>query len=648
MEEQAINILESENAEDYTNLDEKNFSLPEIEGFWNFVRNLKSNCKTFYKNIKKHINFQSDKSFTNIVYLTTECPLYMSNVERMDSPVDFIFKIRNQYPDNNICLLIPIIGLSKDTKISKKFTLEIADRFYELERTSINFNIFSENRNWECSLYRFSQNELNIKIYGIYSPSFSYLKNIEELKTFEKLISFMKAVRSVVKNLGKEGFKPDIVHSETLPFYLGVEFEPKFPANIKVLQVFENFAKMEREKQEAFWSAINLVDKEGMKKICSDIYIQNCFARLFNLPVKEILPKMGNCINLIYENYRMFHNSEVGEYKNHGDIIFRHLNNRIKKLFPAITLHGTDYYYPFLSSLSNCAFWAVYSKTYYSDLYSEGLASPQIMKEIIKTTDKSGYVQPVISIEDYLGAIESKTKNKKLFIKEFSSDSIKTDFINKTMFKNPDNIKIYGYLDSFYDAPLLFANPKSDIFEEGIDILFSAVLKLFERNRNIQFIISMKDGLKNNYVKSFVEFLQNNKIFMGRWVYVDGEFNLNKIFSAADIYLYPARFCDKSLNHVLGIKYGCVPIVSNAGILNDTVIDIFDNISDGNGFKTKESLLREDENTNIYIDYIEKALEVYNTNPSSWGIIIRNGQEFNKENDFLVLEHYNNIYKSIL
>ena len=89
-----------------------------------------------------------------------------------------------------------------------------------------------------------------------------------------------------------------------------------------------------------------------------------------------------------------------------------------------------------------------------------------------------------------------RIKNKKIIIKEFSSDSIKTNFIDKTIFKNSQNVSIYGYLDSFYDSPLLFANPDSEVYTEGADILLNTILKLFERNRNIQVIISIKDGLK--------------------------------------------------------------------------------------------------------------------------------------------------------
>ena len=627
-----------------------------------FIYPLKLNYRLLKKFLRKYINSKLDKNFTNIIYVTASCPNYVPNSDNSESPADYIYEMRKQYPDTNICLLIPILGLSNDVKISKKFKLDFENKFFELERTSVSIDFFAQNKKWEAILYKFNKNEDNITVYGIYSTAFSYLKNPEELQTFEKSVMFMKAVREIAKNLYKENLRPDIIHSRFLPFFLGAEFEPKFPAGIKILQIFENFAGMEKQKQEPFWSLINIADKLTLQRICTDSYIQECLCKLFNLSYPNKLSKMLDCISLIYENYKLFHNTESKEYKNHGDIIFRRLNNRILKIFPNLFLKGDEYFYPFVNTLIKCDYWSVYSETYYKDLRDKKLASPSIINEIEKTADKSGFLYPMININNYY--LESNTRkyisinsenyretrlqNKKKLIKEFGSDSLKTNFIDETLFKNFDNVKIYGYLDSFYDAPLLFSNSEAEIFEEGIDILFGSLLKLFERNRNIQIIISIKDGMKNNYIKSVVNFLQDNKICMGRWVYVDGEMNLPAVFSSADMFLHPARFSEKSVKHLLGLHSGCIPVVSNSGILNDTVIDIFDNLSEGNGFKTQQSLLCEDENTNVYINVLEKALELYNNNPSSWNIIVKNALSEDVDRNFSILELYDRIYEKML
>ena len=622
------------------------------------LRYLKLRYRIAKKIYKKLFNIGKTKNFTNIVYLTADCPPYVPNTERLDSPVDYIFEMRKQYPDLDIRLMIPLLGFDENTKITKKFSIDFNNKFFDLEKTSISFEFFLQNKTWEGIVYKFIPDESNVVVYGIFSPAFSYLQSSEEIVEFEKSILFLKAARIAISFLNKENFKPDIIHSETLPFFMGTEFEQKLLPNTCVLQTFDNFLKLENQKQEPFWSLINLADKKCMHKIYKDPYIQDYISKLFNLPIKNITPKMEDCINLVFDNYKIFHKSNSSQ-QYRGDIIFRHLNTRVKKLFPAFIKKEQSEYYPFLNTLLKSDIWALYSKTYYNDLFSKKLASPLILKEINNNYYKSAYIQPAIGVYeisnkkiyndfDIMNYRQERVKNKKTLIKEFSSDSIKTGFIDETLFQDYENVKIYGYLDTFYEAPLLFANPDSDIFPEGIDILFGTLLKLFERNKNIQIIISVKDGLKQEYIKSVVNFLYENKIFIGRWVYVNGEVNLPKIFSGSDIYLYPARICDKSVKHLLGYKYGAIPVTSSAGILNDTVIDIFDDIADGNGFKTKSDLLYEDENTNEYINTLVKALDLFNNNPSSWNRLIKNNLMKNIGWDFEKLEEYNKIYRNIL
>ena len=46
----------------------------------------------------------------------------------------------------------------------------------ELEKTSITFNFFLQNRIQTATVYKFPKNKSNIQVYGIYSPIFSKLK----------------------------------------------------------------------------------------------------------------------------------------------------------------------------------------------------------------------------------------------------------------------------------------------------------------------------------------------------------------------------------------------------------------------------------------------------------------------------------------
>ena len=71
-----------------------------------------------------------------------------------------------------------------------------------------------------------------------------------------------------------------------------------------------------------------------------------------------------------------------------------------------------------------------------------------------------------IKCEDVLSISEAGEEEKNALIK--------TNFVDPTLFKG-EEAKIFGSLDSFYDAPLLFANPSTEIFANGVDILFNTI-----------------------------------------------------------------------------------------------------------------------------------------------------------------------------
>jgi len=112
--------------------------------------------------------------------------------------------------------------------------------------------------------------------------------------------------------------------------------------------------------------------------------------------------------------------------------------------------------------------------------------------------------------------------------------------------------------------------------------------------------------------------------------------------------LIPRRLNIVNPEHFLAMHYGCIPIVSNCGILNDTISDIFTDISGGCGFKTKTSLLSEEDSNEIFISPVLKALNLYQNNPSSWNLLIRNCLNYNPKWDFKKLEKFNKIYEDLL
>lgn len=622
---------------------------------------LKLYFRLFRKRISGIIKDKTQKNFTNIVYLTLGCPPFTPNSSREKSPIEYITELRKQYPYNDIRVLIPIININEESRIPPKITIEINGKPRVLEKTSITFDFFLQNRIQTASVYKFPKDQANIQVYGIFSPVFSGVKNISELSKLHYLAPFLKSARIAINKLPKENFAPEIVHCENIPYFLGKEFESGFLSKRKVLQTIKDFTQIDIAKSEAFWAAINLADKKSMKKICRDSYIKKQVANLFNLHNAKRFYQMKDCLYFIYKNYYKFR-----KYIDKGEdieenIIFNRLNKRILQLFPNIASGEDLYFNPMIYSLKKANFWVTTSKTYYKDIFENPMLSGKMFKQLEKTRNKSGYISFGCDLNKYPrentrliyqgfnteNFRDMRAKNKTAILKEFSFDRIKTGFIDPTLFKGED-AKLYGSLDSFYDAPLLFANPGTEIFANGIDILFNTILKLFELHKNFQTIICIKDGMKISFIKNWVEFLAQNKYFNGKWVFIDGEINSPKFFAASDMILIPRRANMTTPEHFIAMNYGCVPIAGRSGILNDTISDIFDDISGGCGFKTKIGLLTEEDNNILFLTPVMKALNLYQNNPNSWNLLIKNCLNHPSGWNFKILEKYNKIYQELL
>lgn len=627
-------------------------------------RNLAKDFKTFARfvrrKIKSYVRGKVKENFTKILYITLDCPPCTTNSARMDTPLEFITEMRKQYPYNDIRVLIPVIGLKENMRPTKKIVIEKKGEEYVLEKTSLHFNFFLQNKIQEVIIYKYPKNVFNVDVYGVYCESFSGAESISEISGIEKLAPFMKAVRIAVRKFKKLGFVPDIVHAENIPYYLGGEFEIQLPGGPKILQIVKDFTQIDMIKPEAFWAGINLADEAGMSKICRDSKIKKCLARLFNLKETKRFTRMRECLEFIYANYTNFR-----KYVSQGEdleenVIFNRLNARMNELFPQLSGEGL-YYNQMVYTIKKADFWAVNSKTYYKEIFDNPKITGKIAPVLAERKENSSYVSYGFNFyenkrEEENSVYQSfseenfrvqRSKNKSVLLKEFSSDRIKTNFIDSTLFKT-ENPVILGNLDSFYEGPLLFYCSSNEIFANGTDILFNSVLKLFELHKNIRIIICIKDGLSNNFIKSWVEFLSENKYFNGRWVFIDGEINQSKFLAGTDMILVPRRINMTSPEHFLAMYYGCVPIVARSGILNDTVVDIFDDITLGCGFKTKNSLLSEDDNPEIFLAPLIKALNLYQNNPSSWKLLIKNCMKHNSGWSFKILEKYNKIYQELL
>ena len=317
-------LIINEAKEDIDNESYENTDL--AKEFKIYLRLLRRKYNTF-------IRQKLQKNFVNIIYLTLDCPPYTKNFSKSYSPIEYITEFQKQYPDKNIQILIPLINIDNDFKPSKKLSININGKMRNIEKTSLCFKYFIQNKLHEAIVYKLPRTESNIQVYGIYSETFSHCKDITEISRLQNLAPFLKSARIVIKKMSKIGFSPDIVHCENIPFYLGGEFENKLPYQIKVLQSVKDFMQYDLAKTEAFWAAINLADKSAMRKICKDDLIKKCVAKLFSLYNAQKFYKMKDCLRFIYKNYYAFR-----KYVEKGDdieenIIFNRSKNNVSSIF---------------------------------------------------------------------------------------------------------------------------------------------------------------------------------------------------------------------------------------------------------------------------------------------------------------------------
>ena len=67
----------------------------------------------------------------------------------------------------------------------------------------------------------------------------------------------------------------------------------------------------------------------------------------------------------------------------------------------------------------------------------------------------------------------------------------------------------------------------------------------------------------------------------------------------------------------------------------------------GCGFKTKTTLYIDEDVNSIYMEAFMKALNMYEKNPSSWNLLIKNCMNYESGWKFETIEKYNEIYDSL-
>ena len=546
-----------------------------------------------------------------------------------DVPFKYIKALQQQYPDKQVVAIIPLLN-----------TVNAVKTRYKAE-------FFLQNKYQEAILYKV-KNSNNINVYGVYCNIFSSISDVNDFFDIKYISPYLKSVRIFAKHL-----KPDIIHSEKLPFFIGSETEKKLYKPYKVLQVFRDFNSF--NSIEPFWALLNILDKKGLEKLIKDSVVKKCIAFLFKLQSTNNLTNISEYIDIIISTYLNYKNMPNSDNYEHGKSILKKLNERSIKLFPKIFEKQGNVYNGLYYTLKNATHWCVYSDSYYKQCFNS-TNIPKFITELLNKKKSTGhsvlyandnnfgdYVRYSINKSNFR---ETKLLNKNYILKECSYDRIRTKFYDKDILP-ADEKNIIGFLDQADSKPLiiLYCNYKNF---NGYDIetALTSVLKIFENNKNIQVVINIPNGLGNNYINHFVEYFQNNLSLRGKWIFINEKVNILQYLASSDMILLPVKVNPSDTVHLNALKFGCIPIISKIGIYDDTIEEIMDNMNTGCGFKAQISDNKET-TQDLYYRALQKALNFYSNNPTCWNALVKNAINKDIDWNFKIVEKYNNIYNSI-
>ena len=559
------------------------------------------------KNISTFIRHSLQKNFIDILYVTGE-----------NCPADYITALQKQYPDKIIKVIMPLFKITDN-----------------VEKTSIKINYFLQNQVHDAHVYKIPIDYSNIQVYGIYTDVFSQTENEQDIFDIRYLSHYVKAVRKTALKL-----KPDIIHADNIPLLMGFELDGRWISGypIKFIQILHNFSMYKNE--EPFWAAINLANKNEMKKICCDNAIKNNLSVIFNTDKIKTYKNAKAYVNYILKKYSEYRKNVNIDEMTRENAAMKRMNERILKMFPKMNSSNENMFNPMSYSANHTNVLAMNSLSEEKPLWANSISNIISVPVKYSKIDNDKIHDP-FDTENFR---DIRFLNKKYLVREFSEKRIELKFFDINMFKEEMNIR--GYFDSFYKAPLFFIPISEYSNLQDIKAVSLAILKAFELRKNIQVIYNCPKNLDNSYLKSLIDFFESQNALNGKWVFLEGKINLPQFMSAADMILIPSGDCygiEKTLYTAL--RNGCIPVTAKNCFSANNLSDIFDDLSTGCMFKNNE--ITEDKISD-YESVFFKALEFYNNNSTCWNSIIKNAMNYNCDWDFNSLEIYNNLYDDLL
>ncbi|MCQ2380468.1 MAG: glycogen/starch synthase [Victivallaceae bacterium] len=166
--------------------------------------------------------------------------------------------------------------------------------------------------------------------------------------------------------------------------------------------------------------------------------------------------------------------------------------------------------------------------------------------------------------------------DKSLEVRYNAADQYRGKQANKIAFQSRTGLAVDQ------NAPIFFWPHRLDPNQKGCQLLSDILYNVIDRyyGDNLQIAI-VADG---PYQKVFRDIVAYHN-FYDRVAVCDFNEDMSRLgFAAADFMLMPSKFEPCGLPQMISQYYGCLPIVRNTGGLHDTVEEMSDDCTTGNGF----------------------------------------------------------------
>lgn len=191
--------------------------------------------------------------------------------------------------------------------------------------------------------------------------------------------------------------------------------------------------------------------------------------------------------------------------------------------------------------------------------------------------------------------------------------------------------KMYG-LNEKPDAPLIAYIERFSNKGKGINLIIEQLKDLMGHTK-AQFIIAGEDAPEEEYTNK-LKGIQNQYPGRIRILPYDPEVS-RKVMAGADIFVAPSLSEPSSLNSMIALRYGTIPVARAVGALKETVKNYSADSGDANGFSFDEF------SGKAMVEALNLALKIYHKNQETWKTLIQRGMRKDNSMEATALEYIN-------